>query len=275
VVDATVGLGGHAALLAEASGATGRLIGLDVDPANIEIAGKRLAGSAARVDLIRGNFSGLPAVLASLGLDKVDVLFADLGVSSTQLDQAQRGFSFQRDGPLDMRIDPDRPVTAAAIINRLKERDLAEVIWRYAQEPASRRIAKRICEERRNGRITTTLHLARVVCDALGVSPGQHRGRTHPATRTFLALRIAVNEEISNLESLLEAAPSLLRPGGRFGIISFHSLEDKPIKLDFRKRKTENIYQLATTKPIVASEQERAANPRSRSAKLRVAIRLP
>lgn len=274
VVDATVGLGGHAVRFAEAIGATGFLIGLDVDPAQLESARQRLSSSACRVELLRCNFGQIQEALSSVGVSRVNVLFADLGISSTQLDSAERGFSFSQEGPLDMRLDPDLTVTASDLVNRLKERELADVIYHHSQEPGSRRIARRICEVRREGRITTTGRLARAVCEALGVEPGSHRAKIHPATRTFMALRIAVNEELRNLDRLLEAAPDVLAPRGRFGVISFHSLEDKAVKLDFRKRKNENVYRVVTNKPMVADEEEREGNPRSRSAKLRVAERL-
>jgi 16S rRNA (cytosine1402-N4)-methyltransferase len=275
VVDATIGLAGHARLFAEAIGPTGTLIGVDWDPANLAMAERQLAGSECRVIFVRGNFGQLGELLAPVVADKVDVLFADLGVSSTQLDQAGRGFSFLRDGPLDMRMDPDRRVTAAELVNRLKERELADLLYENSQEPASRTVARRICESRRSGRITTTKSLAAIVADALQVNPDSHKAKGHPATRVFMALRMAVNDEIQNLNRLLEAAPSLLRSGGRFGVIAFHSLEDKPIKLDFRRRKKENVYEIVTAKPVVAEEAERRSNPRSRSAKLRVAVRLP
>ena len=275
VVDATVGLAGHAALLAQQLGPEGVLVGLDVDPANLAIAKETLAACEARVELVHANFAELPDALAGLNLPRVDVLLADLGVSSTQLDDGARGFSFQHDGPLDMRMDPRLKVTASDLVNGLKENDLSDVLYRNAQEFASRRIAKRICNVRRDGRITTTARLVRIICDALHIAdPNSRRSRIHPATRTFLGLRMAVNEEIANLAALLKQAPSLLAPGGRIGIIAFHSVEDRAVKIDFRERKKEEIYQLTNKRPIVAEADERAANPRSRSAKLRVAVRL-
>lgn len=274
VVDATVGLGGHAKLFAEALGPDGTLIGLDLDPANLDLARRSLADAQPRVELVHANFAELPAVLASVGVDSVDVLFADLGVSSTQLDEAERGFSFQREGPLDMRMDPRRAVKAADLVNRLSEKELGDLLYFNAQEFAGRRIARRICEVRREGRITTTTRLAQIVAGAVGVDPNSRKSKIHPATRTFLALRMAVNEEIANLEAMLEAAPSLMKLDGRIGVIAFHSVEDKAVKTDFRRRKNEGIYRIATKKPVVADEEERRVNPRSRSAKLRVAVRL-
>jgi len=275
VVDCTVGLGGHARALGDLAGAAGTLIGLDVDPENLSIAERTLSGCAADVHLVRSSFADLANVLRSLGVTGVDVLFADLGVSSTQLDRAERGFSFQREGLLDMRMDPDLKLTAADIVNSLKDRELGDLLYYNSQETASRRIAKRICEHRREQRITSTTQLARIVADAIGVDPHSRKSRIHPATRTFQALRIAVNDEIGNLGKLLDAAPDLLRPAGRFGVIAFHSIEDKPVKLDFRRRKTERVYRIVTKKPLTADDEERRDNPRSRSAKLRVAVKLP
>ncbi len=275
VLDATVGGGGHARRFAQACGPSGWLIGLDVDPANLALARKNLANCPCRMDLLQANFADLRTLLDSLGVKRVNVLFADLGVSSTQLDQPDRGFSFQREGPLDMRMDPRLEVTAADLVNRLKERELSDLIYFNAQDRASRRIAKRICAARRDKRITTTGRLARIVADALGVDPDSRKQKIHPATRTFLALRMAVNEETGCLAELLATAPAVLDPGGRFGVIAFHSVEDKPVKLDFRRRKNERIYTIVTKKPLVAGSDERRANPRSRSAKLRVAVRLP
>lgn len=274
VVDATLGLAGHALRLAEQAGPAGRLIGLDVDPANLAAAESRLSGAPGAVHLVHRNFAELPEVLGELGLEQVDVVLADLGISSTQLDDATRGLSFQSDGPLDMRLDPSLTTTATDLVNRLSDRELGDLLYFNAQETGSRRIARRICELRRERRITTTRQLASIVCDALGVDDEfSRRSRVHPATRTFLALRMAVNREMESLTGLLDAAPRMLRAGGRIVVISFHSEEDKLVKTDFRRRKAENVYNIATPKPVVAGEAERERNPRSRSAKLRAAIR--
>lgn len=275
IVDATVGLGGHARLFADSLDPDGALICIDVDPANLERARANLRDRSCRVEFIHANFAELPQALGSIGLDRIDVLLADLGVSSTQLDDGTRGFSFMRDGPLDMRMDPRLEMTAADLVNRMKERDLADVLFYNAQEMRSRRIAKLICNERRNSRITTTGRLADIVARAQGINPASHKAKIHPATRSFMALRMAVNDEIPNLETLLKDAPAVLKPGGRFGVIAFHSVEDKVVKLDFRKRKSEKIYDVLTKKPVVADDEERRANPRSRSAKLRAVRRLP
>lgn len=274
VVDATVGLGGHAAALAAAAGASGKLIGLDVDPANLAIARERLADCPADVRLVHANFGELRDVLSTENIDRVDVLLADLGVASTQLDQPERGFSFRQDGPLDMRMDPRLKRTAADIVNSLRERELADLIYFNAQEMKSRRIARRICECRKAQRITTTARLVEIIGAALHVDPNSRKSKIHPATKTFQALRMAVNDEVPVLSALLKTAPDVLKPGGRFGVIAFHSVEDKPVKLDFRQRKNERVYGILTKKPITACEDERATNRRSRSAKLRVAVRL-
>lgn len=273
VLDVTVGLGGHARLFTDRLDKTGTLVGLDADPENLAIARRQLAGATCRVELVHANFVEARRVLASLGLTQVDALFADLGVSSTQLDQGMRGFSFLRDGPLDMRMDPRLTTTAAELVNGLKERELSDLFYYHAQETASRRIAHAICEARKDSRITTTGRLARIIAEAVHVDPLSRKSKTHPATRTFLALRMAVNDETPSLQTLLDEAPKLLRPGGRIALIAFHSVEDKLIKMDFRRQKSAGVYQIVTKKPVVADEDERRSNPRSRSAKLRVALR--
>ncbi|UCE61261.1 MAG: 16S rRNA (cytosine(1402)-N(4))-methyltransferase RsmH [Phycisphaerales bacterium] len=275
VLDCTVGLGGHACLFAEALADTGTLIGIDVDPESLDVARERLSQAGCRVELLQANFAEVREVLESVDVSRVDVVFADLGVSSPQLDMPARGFSFQRDGPLDMRMDPRLTVTAADLVNRLKERELSDVLYYNAQEMASRRISRQICQVRREGRITTTARLAKVVADALKVDPESRKSKIHPATRTFQALRMEVNSEIQRLEQLLAVAPDVLNPQGRIGVIAFHSVEDKPVKMDFRRRKAEGVYSILTKKPVVADTDERRSNPRSRSAKLRVAVRMP
>ncbi|MCQ3919770.1 MAG: 16S rRNA (cytosine(1402)-N(4))-methyltransferase [Planctomycetes bacterium] len=275
VVDATIGLGGHSAALGSRLGSGGTLIGLDRDPEALRKAGTVLAGLACRVVIRQANFGECAALLAETGIGRANVIFADLGVNSEQLDDPARGFSFQADGPLDMRLDPDAPTQASDLVNRLSEKELGDLIYENAQEPASRKIARRIHEARRSGRIMTTGHLARLVCEAVGVDPSSRRSRIHPATRTFQALRIAVNDEMSALDRFLEAAPDLLHAGGRIGVISFHGGEDRRVKRDFLRRRGEGVYRIVTKKPVVADEPERDANPRSRSAKFRVAVREP
>jgi len=275
VLDATVGLGGHALRLAEALGPAGRLIGLDCDPEALSKAREALSSLRCRWEVHKANFADAREVMREVGCPRADVIFADLGVNSTQIEDVHRGLSFQQDAPLDMRLDPELKTTAADLVNRLGEKELGDLLFHNTQEPASRKIARRIFETRKRGRIVTTLQLSRVVCESLGVmDQTSRRSRIHPATRTFLALRMAVNHEMQALDRLLELAPELLNPGGRVALISFHSTEDRKIKRDFLRRRSEGIYQIVTRKPVVSGDEERRRNPRSRSAKLRVATRL-
>ncbi len=289
-IDATVGAGGHsAAIMSRAEG--GRLLGLDTDPTALGLVAERLSNyiEQGQVQLIRANFEQLEESATSEGFDQVDGVLFDLGVSSMQLDTPERGFSFRTEGPLDMRLDPQGDVTAADLVNSLPEGELADLIYKYGEEPASRRIARRIVEERARAPITTTSQLANIVSRALG---GRVAGRTrnpiHPATKTFQALRIAVNRELDVLERGLEAAVNLLRPGGRLAVISFHSLEDRAVKQFIRQAQKGCIcppeypvcvcgrqptLKAINAKPIEATQEEAQANPRSRSAKLRVAER--
>ena len=263
IVDCTVGAGGHAKLLAEAVAPNGRVVGFDQDPTMLDLARPRLAGLP--IELIHANFEDLPETLQSLKLGPVDGLLADLGFCSDQIGNAERGFSFQNDGPLDMRLDPTRGESAAAMVHRLRESDLADVIYRYGEERQSRRIAHRIVEARKETPIVTTGQLAEIVRRSMPRSGG-----IDPATRTFQALRIAVNDELGALERLLAAIPSCVKPGGRVAIISFHSLEDRLVKEAFRDA---GRFEIVTRKPRTASDAEIEANPRARSAKLRIAVR--
>lgn len=283
VVDCTVGMGGHSLAIlphlmpAEASGnrlstaGTGRLVAIDCDAQALERAQARLAEFSPQVQFVRENFAHLPEVLARLGLAAVHGLVADLGLSSLHVDCAQRGFSFLKDGPLDMRMDRGRTATAASLIRELSEQELAQLLWRYGEERWSRRIAHRIVAVRRTRPIETTMQLARLVAGA--VPHGSSRWRIHPATRTFLALRIAVNDELQSLEALLAALPEVLRPGGRAVMITFHSLEDRLVKQAFQEGARAGDVRVLTKKPIRPSEREVAENPRSRSAKLRAVER--
>ncbi len=273
VLDCTIGLGGHARLLAEAAATEGLLIGLDVDEGNLQAAAQRLEGGGCPYRLFRCNYGRFEEALDEARIDAADVILADLGVSSNQVEDATRGLSFQTEGPLDMRMDDRLSVTAGDLVNRLPEAELADIIYKYGQERLSRRIARAIHRARHRGRITTTTELAQIVCKAVGADPRSRRAKIHPATRTFQALRIAVNDELSALGALLERAPRRLRAGGRIGVISFHSLEDGIVKEDFRRRASEGIYRIVTKKPVSPDAAERERNPRSRSAKLRVAER--
>ena len=272
MVDATLGHGGHSELFGRTLGPEGFLLGLDVDQNSIQRARHHLSGLSCRVELVRENFDRIAELLAERHIDKVDFILADLGFCSGQLEDAQRGLSFQTPMPLDMRLDDRLRTTAADLVNRLSQKDLADLIFQYGQDRASRRIARFIVEQRSRQKFTTTAELASLIARAIKAGPRGHR--IHPATRTFQALRIAVNSELDRLKALLAAAPSLLKPGGSIAIISFHSLEDGLVKADFREKKSIGIYELLTKKPIQATDEEIARNPRSRSAKLRIAKRL-
>jgi 16S rRNA (cytosine1402-N4)-methyltransferase len=268
VVDATVGAGGHSRLLAERLGPSGRLIGLDQDAAMLELARPRLEGLP--VTLVQANFDRLREVLDARGIEKVDAVLADLGVCSDQLDDPERGLSFGQPGPLDMRLDATQGEPASALLKRLNERDLADLIYQYGEERFSRWIARKIVEVRKRTPLQTTEQLADLVRGCVPRPRGQ-RHPLDPATRTFQALRIAVNDELGALDRLLAALPRCVIPGGRAAIISFHSLEDRRVKQAFRDRST---WQALTRKPIQASEDEVRNNPRARSAKLRAAVRV-
>ena len=267
IVDATVGAGGHARLVAQRLDA-GRLIGLDRDPAMLELARPRLTGLP--VTLLQANFGELRRVLDEQGIEAVDGVLADLGICSDQLDEADRGLSFAREGPLDMRLNPAEGEPASTLLRRLGERDLADLFWRYGEERFSRRIARRIVEVRRRAPLETTEQLAELVRRCVPPIRGsRRRAPIDPATRVFQALRIAVNDELAALDELLAALPGCVRPGGRAVLISFHSLEDRRVKQAFRVKET---WEALTRKPIQAGEQEVKDNPRARSAKLRAAL---
>jgi 16S rRNA (cytosine1402-N4)-methyltransferase len=270
-VDATVGAGGHSRLLAQRLTPGGRLIGLDRDAAMLDLARPRVA--ALPVTLVQAPFSRLREVLDELDIGAVDGVLADLGVCSDQLDVAERGLSFTQPGPLDMRLDPTSDEPASALLNRLGERDLADLIWRYGEERFSRRIARRIVEVRRREPLETTGQLADLVRRCVPRPPrsaNRRRPVIDPATRVFQALRIAVNDELGELERLLKVLPACVKPGGRVALISFHSLEDRLVKHAFRERST---WEALTRKPVQAGEEEARNNPRARSAKLRAARR--
>ena len=270
-VDCTLGLGGHAAALLRATPPQAMLLAMDVDPQSLNRARENLREFEQRIRWFQANFSRVEDVVRESGVDRVDAMLADLGVNSMQLDRPGLGLSFDRDEPLDMRLDPTLPHSAADLVNGLSESDLANLLYLESDERHSRKIAKRICRERRDARITSTARLARIVVSALGGR--KPRGRVHPATRTFMALRIAVNHEGESLAALLDAAPRVLRPGGRLAVISFHSGEDRRVKESYRQRQKDGTYLLMTRRPVTPSASEIVANPRARSAKLRVAER--
>jgi 16S rRNA (cytosine1402-N4)-methyltransferase len=275
-IDATVGLGGHSYEIAKRLGAAGHLIGLDKDPAALRIAEEKLVSGprSLGVDEDWPVITLLNRSFGSLADDRrlrADGILADLGVSSLQLDDAARGFSFQAEGPLDMRMDPQSEPTAEQVVNHLDEHELADVIYEFGEERRSRRIARAIVRSRP---IRTTAQLAEVI-SAAARPMNQAERRIHPATRTFQALRIFVNRELDDLKALLGAAPEILKPGGRVVVISFQSLEDRIVKDAFREgEKKYKYYRVLTKKPVTASEEESGRNPRSRSAKLRAAERI-
>jgi len=271
VVDTTTGHGGHSFLFGSRLGPAGTVVGLDFDSKSLERARQRLAGLRCKVILVKSNFSRIADCLGELGIREADFILADLGLCSAQLADRDIGLSFRTDMPLDMRIDESLETTAADIVNELDEKSLADLIFRYGQDRASRRIARYIVERRRREPLRTTGQLAAVVCRALRAPDRKYQPRKHPATRTFQALRIAVNHELENLEELLASAPGLLRKDGFVAIISYHSLEDGLVKRDFKRNADAGVYRLRTKKPIVPREQEIAANHRARSAKLRIA----
>jgi 16S rRNA (cytosine1402-N4)-methyltransferase len=262
-VDGTVGLGGHAAAILRASAPGGRLLGLDRDGETIERARANLLEFADRVRLEQADFREIPQRLSG---EAPDGILLDLGISSVQLDDATRGFSFQVEGPLDMRMDRSSPTTAADLVNSMRERDLADLIYEYGEEPASRRIARAIARARETQAIRTTTELADIVRRAAFRS---RRPGLHPATRTFQALRIRVNQELAGLQPAIESAARTLAPHGRIAVIAFHSLEDRAVKECFRVLSGHGFRAL-TRKPLRPSEEETRKNPRSRSARLRV-----
>jgi 16S rRNA (cytosine1402-N4)-methyltransferase len=265
-VDATLGAGGHSEAILELSGTN--VIGIDRDETALALARTRLARFGDRVRFVHARFSEIEGALAGLGVDKVSGVLADIGVSSMQLDDAARGMSFRAEGPLDMRMDTSQGETALDLIDRLSDDELADVIYELGEERRSRRVARCIKQARANGELETTLDLRRAVVRAVGPA---RIGGVDPATRTFQAIRIAVNGEQSELGALLEAAPRVLGPGGVLAVISFHSLEDRMVKRALRDRA---VWQPITKKPLTASDQEIEANPRARSAKLRAARRV-
>lgn len=269
LVDCTIGPGGHAEAFLEAAGPQASLIGIDVDEGNLRLTKQRLRRFSPRVRLFKANFAHLDEVLAEASVAAADVILADLGVSSNQLDAPERGFSFTADGPLDMRLDQQLKRTAADLVNDLAEARLADLIYTCGQERYSRRIAKAIVAARGRERIERTGQLEQIVFGAFPAAVRKTRRGVHPATRTFLALRIAVNEELVSLERLLGHLPASLALGGRAGIISFHSLEDRRVKNAFGQLARAGRAELLTKKPITPSAAEAAENPRSRSAKLR------
>ncbi len=267
-VDATLGLGGHAQSILERSAPTGRLVGFEWDEEAAEKAAQRLQPFADRVRIVRASYADLVPELGKLKVSGIDGLVADLGVSSLQLDRAERGFSFRSDSELDMRMDQRKPLTAAELVARLSEEQLADIFYHYGEERQARRIARYLVRARQTESVTTTKRLAEVVAEA--VPRKDHPTKVHVATKVFQALRIAVNGELDNLTRLLATAPEVLRLGARICCITFHSLEDRIVKQTFADNPS---YRVLTKRPVEPSVEEVARNPRARSAKLRVAER--
>jgi 16S rRNA (cytosine1402-N4)-methyltransferase len=281
-LDCTVGAGGHGIGILQASAPSGRLLGLDVDPEALSLAHARLKSYGSRVTLVQASYTKLGEQLTGIGWNQVNGILLDLGASSMQFGSAERGFSFQKDGPLDMRFDPQASITAADLVNELPEKDLADILWRYGEERYSRRIARAIVDGRP---IRSTRKLVAVILKAIP----HRRRRIHPATRTFQALRIAVNSELEALETVLPQAVDALAPKGRLAVISFHSLEDRMVKQFFRKESRDCVCPddlpycscdhrksilVLTRKPITPQTSEVQQNPRARSAKLRLAEKI-
>ncbi len=278
VVDCTLGWAGHACELLRRATPGGRLIAFDLDADNLPRARVRLEEIGGDFTLHHGNFAGIASALAAQGVEQVDMLLADLGMSSMQVDDAERGFSYVRDGPLDMRMDRSRGATAADLLATITEAELARALRDYGDEPEAERVAALLVASRQRGLIRRTSELARILVEGQGqgawrLHPSNNQWNLHPAARTFQALRILVNRELANLEHLLRVLPSLLRPGGRAAIISFHSGEDRLVKTAFRDSHRAGIYEAISPDPLRATFRERTANPRSRSAKLRWARR--
>lgn len=285
-LDGTAGGGGHSEAILKASEPDGRVLALDRDPAAVERVRNRLRAWGDRVTVVQSNFSELETCAKRWGFDNLDGILLDLGLSSDQLSERKRGFSFQEDGPLDMRMNPSDSVCAADLVNRSEEGELSELLWQLGEERDSRRIAAAIVQDRDDHPFETTAELASLVARVKG---NRRRGRIHPATKTFQALRMRVNREMESLEQGLDAAMQVVRPGGRVAVITFHSLEDRMVKQAFRRHAGRMVslpeggerwegrlpkMRRITRKPITASQAELESNPRARSAKLRVVERV-
>jgi 16S rRNA (cytosine1402-N4)-methyltransferase len=267
-VDGTLGLGGHGQAILESSSPTGRLIGFEWDEDAAGKAAEQLAPHVERLRIVRASYADLVPELARLGVGQIDGLIADLGVSSLQLDRAERGFSFRTESDLDMRMDRRNPMTAASLVARLTEEQLADIFYHYGEERQARRIARFLVQARQEEPVATTGRLAAIVAEA--VPRKYHPQKVHVATKVFQALRIAVNSELDNLTRLLATAPTVLKKGARICMITFHSLEDRIVKQTFAQNPA---YRVLTKRPIEPSAEEKVRNPRARSAKLRVAAR--
>lgn len=271
IVDGTVGTGGHSAMILPRLLPQGRLLAIDRDPEALALARHRLTEFEPQVTVLHGNYRELPRHLGARGIAGVDGILLDLGMSSLHVERAERGFSFSKEGPLDMRMDPAQDATAASLVNRLTADELSTLLRQFGEERFAARIARRIVEARRAAPITTTTQLARLTLEA--VPPAARHGRLHPSTRTFQALRIAVNDELGALEQFLSEAHGWLNPGGRLVVLSFHSLEDRLVKRAFADGARAGIWTVLTKKPVRPSAGEVARNPRARSTRLRAVER--
>jgi 16S rRNA (cytosine1402-N4)-methyltransferase len=271
-VDCTIGLGGHSVLLSTQVLPGGRIIGIDRDADSLRLAQENLSSFSGRCDFVRDDFRQLDTILNNLGVEQVDGMLFDLGISSYQLDNPSRGFSLKMDGPLDMRMDQESFLSAYDLINSLSERELAMILRKYGEERLSHRIARFLVAQREKGPLQSTRELCDVVLRAMPAK--YHRQKIHPATRTFQAFRIAVNRELESIELALQKAVAYLKVGGRIAVISFHSLEDRIVKHSFRHFAHDKQLRLILKKPLQPTLEERQRNPRSRSARLRVAERL-
>jgi 16S rRNA (cytosine1402-N4)-methyltransferase len=274
IVDATLGTGGHSLEILKRITPGGRLIGIDRDENSLTICRQRLVEFKDSIELVHANFAELDQVLANLGIQKIDGIVFDLGISSYQLHDAQRGFSFQEEGPLDMRLDKSSYISAYDLVNNLNENEISQILWNFGQERWHNRIAHLLVQERRNEPISTTKQLANLVMRAIPHRYRRSYYRIHPATRTFQAVRIAVNRELEILENAVKKAVDILGKQARIAVISFHSLEDRAIKHTFRALCADGLINIITAKPLTPAPSEIEANPSSRSSKFRVAERI-
>jgi 16S rRNA (cytosine1402-N4)-methyltransferase len=274
IVDATMGTGGHSLEILKRITPGGRLVGIDRDENSLAVCRQRLAEFKNNTEFVHANFADLDQVLASLGIDKIDGIVFDLGISSYQLKDAQRGFSFQEEGPLDMRLDKSSYISAYDLVNNLNENEISQILWNFGQERWHNRIAHLLVQERRNEPIATTKQLANLVMRAIPHRYRRSYYRIHPATRTFQAVRIAVNRELEILENAIKKAVDILRKQARICVISFHSLEDRVIKHTFRALAADGLIDIITAKPLTPGFGEIEVNPSSRSSKFRVAERI-
>jgi 16S rRNA (cytosine1402-N4)-methyltransferase len=274
IVDATVGMGGHSFEIAGRILPGGKLIAIDRDKESLGIAQERLKSYGDNVEFVYGNFSEIDDVLKRLKIEKIDGIVLDLGVSMFQLMQPERGFSFTREGPLDMRLDRNSYISAYDLVNNLNEDEISNLLWSFGQERWHNRIARRVVEERQKHPITTTAELSEIVMRSIPSRYRKFHYRIHPATRTFQAVRIAVNRELEALEQVLARAIPLVAAGGRICVIAFHSLEDRVVKWAFRKAAGDGTVKILTPKPLTPTESEARLNPSSRSSKFRAAEKL-